>query len=133
MWKHMQRLLLFLIVTDWMDEFMFKFIMKRIFEAIPTLLVLITVSFFLMRFAPGNPFSSERPLPPEVMAKAMAATSDEEREALYIEAEKLLARDMPIAPIYQYVTSRLVSPKVGGYAVNNAEDKLFSKDMYIVE
>jgi oligopeptide transport system permease protein len=36
-------------------------------EAIPTLLVLITISFFLMRFAPGNPFSSERPLPPEVM------------------------------------------------------------------
>lgn len=46
---------------------MFKFIAKRIFEAIPTLLVLITISFFLMRFAPGNPFSSERPLPPEVM------------------------------------------------------------------
>lgn len=68
----MQRLLLFLIVTDWMDEFMFKFIMKRIFEAIPTLLVLITVSFFLMRFAPGNPFSSERPLPPEVMANINA-------------------------------------------------------------
>ncbi|WP_418642267.1 oligopeptide ABC transporter permease OppB [Vibrio chaetopteri] len=51
---------------------MFKFIMKRIFEAIPTLLVLITVSFFLMRFAPGNPFSSERPLPPEVMANINA-------------------------------------------------------------
>ena len=51
---------------------MFKFIMKRIFEAIPTMLVLITVSFFLMRFAPGNPFSSERPLPPEVMANIEA-------------------------------------------------------------
>jgi oligopeptide transport system permease protein len=64
--------ILFLIVTDWMDEFMIKFILKRIFEAIPTLLVLITVSFFLMRFAPGNPFSSERPLPPEVMANIEA-------------------------------------------------------------
>ncbi|NAZ54175.1 oligopeptide ABC transporter permease OppB [Vibrio toranzoniae] len=51
---------------------MFKFIMKRIFEAIPTMLVLITISFFLMRFAPGNPFSSERPLPPEVMANIEA-------------------------------------------------------------
>ncbi|KLV04719.1 oligopeptide transporter permease [Photobacterium aquae] len=51
---------------------MFKFIAKRIFEAIPTLLVLITISFFLMRFAPGNPFSSERPLPPEVMANIEA-------------------------------------------------------------
>ncbi|MGC9403465.1 oligopeptide ABC transporter permease OppB [Vibrio genomosp. F10] len=51
---------------------MLKFIAKRIFEAIPTMLVLITVSFFLMRYAPGNPFSSERPLPPEVMANIEA-------------------------------------------------------------
>ncbi len=51
---------------------MLKFIAKRIFEAIPTMFVLITVSFFLMRFAPGNPFSTERPLPPEVMANIEA-------------------------------------------------------------
>ncbi len=51
---------------------MLKFIAKRILEAIPTMLVLITVSFFLMRFAPGNPFSTERPLPPEVMANIEA-------------------------------------------------------------
>ncbi|HIP75904.1 MAG TPA: oligopeptide ABC transporter permease OppB [Psychromonas hadalis] len=46
---------------------MFKFILKRAIEAIPTLLILITISFFLMRFAPGSPFSSERVLPPQVM------------------------------------------------------------------
>ncbi|MDD1781264.1 oligopeptide ABC transporter permease OppB [Enterovibrio sp. ZSDZ35] len=46
---------------------MFRLIFTRTLEAIPTLLVLITISFFLMRFAPGNPFSSEKPLPPEVM------------------------------------------------------------------
>ncbi|GAM78873.1 oligopeptide ABC transporter [Vibrio ishigakensis] len=40
---------------------------------------------------------------------------------------------MPIAPIYQYVMSRLVSPKLGGYPAHNAEDKLYSKDMYIIE
>ncbi len=51
---------------------MVKFIFKRILEAIPTLLVLITVSFFMMRFAPGNPFSSERALPPEVKANIEA-------------------------------------------------------------
>ncbi|RYU86789.1 oligopeptide ABC transporter permease OppB [Aliivibrio finisterrensis] len=51
---------------------MFQFIIKRILEAIPTMLVLITISFFLMRFAPGNPFSTERPLPPEVMANINA-------------------------------------------------------------
>ncbi len=51
---------------------MTKFIFKRLLEAIPTLLVLITVSFFLMRFAPGNPFSSERSLPPQVKANIEA-------------------------------------------------------------
>ncbi|PSU77734.1 oligopeptide ABC transporter permease OppB [Photobacterium phosphoreum] len=51
---------------------MIKFIAKRILEAIPTLLVLITISFFLMRFAPGSPFTSERPLPPEVLANIEA-------------------------------------------------------------
>ncbi|MCL9782273.1 oligopeptide ABC transporter permease OppB [Vibrio sp. S4M6] len=51
---------------------MFKFIVTRILEAIPTMLVLITISFFLIRFAPGNPFSSERPLPPAVMANINA-------------------------------------------------------------
>ena len=51
---------------------MIKFIVKRILEAIPTLLVLITISFFLMRFAPGSPFTSDRPLPPEVLANIEA-------------------------------------------------------------
>ncbi|CAM3054626.1 oligopeptide ABC transporter permease OppB [Moritella viscosa] len=51
---------------------MLKFILKRILEAIPTMLVLITISFFLMRFAPGSPFSSERTLPPQVMANINA-------------------------------------------------------------
>ncbi|WP_108650050.1 oligopeptide ABC transporter permease OppB [Dongshaea marina] len=46
---------------------MLRFIFKRILEAIPTLLILITVSFFMMRLAPGNPFSSERALPPAIM------------------------------------------------------------------
>ena len=46
---------------------MLKLIFTRILEAIPTLFILITVSFFLLRFAPGNPFSSEKTLPPEVM------------------------------------------------------------------
>ncbi|WP_074373113.1 oligopeptide ABC transporter permease OppB [Vibrio spartinae] len=51
---------------------MLKFIAKRMLEAIPTLLVLITISFFLMRFAPGSPFSSERAVPPQVLANINA-------------------------------------------------------------
>ncbi|MGF1755112.1 ABC transporter substrate-binding protein [Vibrio makurazakiensis] len=67
----------------------------------------------------------------QIIDKALNSTSAEEREALYLEAEKLMANDMPIAPIYQYVKSRLLSPQVGGFPTNNAEDKIFSKDLYI--
>ncbi|MGL5401633.1 MAG: oligopeptide ABC transporter permease OppB, partial [Plesiomonas shigelloides] len=51
---------------------MLKFIFRRLLEAIPTLLVLITVSFFMMRLAPGSPFTGERSLPPEVLANIEA-------------------------------------------------------------
>jgi len=63
---------------------------------------------------------------------AVKATSEAKRTELYYAQEALLTKDMPIAPIYQYVKARLVSPYLGGYAVNNAEDKLYSKDMYII-
>ncbi|MEZ8019248.1 ABC transporter substrate-binding protein [Vibrio splendidus] len=67
----------------------------------------------------------------QIIDKALNSTSAEEREALYLEAEALMAKDMPIAPIYQYVKSRLLNPHVGGFPINNAEDKIFSKDLYI--
>ncbi|WP_217521580.1 ABC transporter substrate-binding protein [Vibrio metschnikovii] len=67
-----------------------------------------------------------------LMAKAMATTSEKERQAIYAQAEKLLARDMPIAPIYQYVKSRLLSPQVGGFPSNNAEERIYTKDLYLI-
>ncbi len=51
---------------------MLKFILRRLLEAIPTLFILITISFFMMRLAPGSPFTGERALPPEVMANIEA-------------------------------------------------------------
>ncbi|MEL0622982.1 oligopeptide ABC transporter permease OppB [Marinomonas arenicola] len=51
---------------------MLRFIIKRLLEAIPTLLALVTLSFFLMHFAPGSPFTSERGVPPAVLANLQA-------------------------------------------------------------
>ncbi|MDO5642255.1 MAG: oligopeptide ABC transporter permease OppB [Paracoccus sp. (in: a-proteobacteria)] len=48
------------------------YILRRLAVAIPTLLVLIIASFLLMKFAPGGPFTSERPLPPAVLANLNA-------------------------------------------------------------
>ncbi len=91
-------------------------------------------STFLSLMQSNNASNDQKYDSPEydaTMKKAMLSTSDKEREALYHKAEALLAKDMPIAPIYQYVTTRLVSPKVGGYPMHNAGDNIYTKDLYI--
>jgi oligopeptide transport system permease protein len=45
---------------------MLRFLVRRLLVAIPTLFVVITAAFFMMRAAPGNPFSIDRKLPPEI-------------------------------------------------------------------
>jgi oligopeptide transport system permease protein len=47
---------------------MIRFVLRRVASAIPTLLVVITLSFFMLRAAPGGPFTMARRLPPQVMA-----------------------------------------------------------------
>jgi len=51
---------------------MLNFTLRRILVAIPTLLILIIISFLLMHAAPGGPFTSERPLPAQVLANIEA-------------------------------------------------------------
>ena len=46
---------------------MLTFILRRLASAVPTLFVIITIAFFLMRLAPGGPFDLERPLEAKVM------------------------------------------------------------------
>jgi oligopeptide transport system permease protein len=41
---------------------------SRLLGLVPTLLMLITVAFFLIRVAPGGPFDTEKPLPQEIRA-----------------------------------------------------------------
>jgi len=50
---------------------MLNYSLRRLFTLIPTLIILIVFSFYLMRLAPGGPFTSERPLPPAVMANVL--------------------------------------------------------------
>lgn len=45
---------------------------QRLLGVIPTMLLLITVVFFLIRVAPGGPFDSEKTLPPEIQANLEA-------------------------------------------------------------
>lgn len=45
---------------------MISYALRRVLGAIPTLLIIITLAFFMMRLAPGGPFDSQRRLPPEI-------------------------------------------------------------------
>ena len=52
---------------------MLRYALRRIFGVIPTLFIIIALSFFVIRLAPGGPFDEEQTLPPEVKANLEAA------------------------------------------------------------
>lgn len=54
------------------DSSMARHTLFRLLGLIPTLFMLITVAFFLMRIAPGGPFDTERVLPPDIEANMEA-------------------------------------------------------------
>ncbi len=47
---------------------MIIFVAKRLLSAVPTLLALMTLTFFIMKIVPGGPFDEEKALPPEIKA-----------------------------------------------------------------
>lgn len=49
------------------------FILRRMLAALPTLALIIALSFLLTRLAPGGPFDEEQALPPEIRANLEAA------------------------------------------------------------
>jgi len=51
---------------------MVRFIFNRLLQAIPTLLAIATLTFFLIRLAPGGPFSTEKNVAPEILARLNA-------------------------------------------------------------
>ncbi|HTD74658.1 MAG TPA: oligopeptide ABC transporter permease OppB [Steroidobacteraceae bacterium] len=52
---------------------MTRYLFTRLAGAIPTLFIIVTLSFFLMRAAPGGPFDEEQSLPPEITANLQKA------------------------------------------------------------
>lgn len=45
---------------------MLSFLLRRLLVAVPTMFLVVTVAFFMMRAAPGNPFETGRRLSPEI-------------------------------------------------------------------
>lgn len=52
---------------------MLGYILRRLLSLVPTLFIIITVAFFMMRLAPGGPFDQERALPPAIEQNVLAA------------------------------------------------------------
>lgn len=105
---------------------MLRFAIKRLLGAVPTLLVLIALAFFLIKVAPGGPFDTDRKLPPEIEANLNAAYNLDEplykQFSLYLSG--LLRGDF--GPSFQYrdytVTELIgagfpVSLRLGGLAM----------------
>jgi oligopeptide transport system permease protein len=83
---------------------MLRFILRRFLTAIPTVFIIITLSFFLMHVAPGGPFSMEKGIPPQIKANL---------EALY-------HLDQPIWMQYFYYLGNLARGDLGpSYIIAN--------------
>jgi oligopeptide transport system permease protein len=52
---------------------MIRYFLKRLGGAVPTLFIIVTLTFFLIRVAPGGPFDQEQSLPPEILANLQSA------------------------------------------------------------
>ena len=102
------------------------YVTRRVLTGIPTLLVIVTVAFFMMRIAPGGPFDRERALPPEIEKNVLAAY-DLDQPLLVQYADYLLGvlrgdfgpsfkyRDFTVAELLW--TGFPASLKVGGLAI----------------
>jgi oligopeptide transport system permease protein len=101
-------------------------ITRRIMTAIPTLLVIILASFFLMRLAPGGPFDGERPLDPATQAALQQAYGLDRPlwEQAWLYVSRLVQGDFGPSLVYRdFTVSELIaqglpiSLMLGGLAI----------------
>lgn len=91
---------------------MLKFIFKRLLSVIPVLWVVATITFFLMRLAPGGPFSSEKQVPEEILKNLEAKYHmDEPLPMQYVRYLGQVAKG-DLGPSFRY-TSRSVNEIIG--------------------
>ena len=105
---------------------MLALITRRLMTAIPTLLVIILASFFLMRLAPGGPFDGERPLDPETQAALQQAYGLDRPlwEQAWLYVSRLVQGDFGPSLVYRdFTVSELIaqglpiSLTLGGLAI----------------
>jgi oligopeptide transport system permease protein len=97
---------------------MWRYSLRRLAGAIPTLFIVMTVAFFMMRLAPGGPFDRDRMLAPEVEANIRKAYNlDEPLMVQYgIYLSKLIRGDL--GPSFKYQDYTVVELIGNGFPVS---------------
>jgi ABC-type microcin C transport system permease subunit YejB len=81
---------------------MWKYLVRRILGAVPTLFLLITLAFFMIRLAPGGPFDGDKVLPPEIQANLDAKYDlDQPLLVQYVRYLGMIVRG-DLGPSFQY-------------------------------
>jgi oligopeptide transport system permease protein len=102
------------------------YVTRRILISIPTLLVIVTVAFFMMRIAPGGPFDRERALPAGIEKNVLAAYDLDQPLILQYGDYLLGVLQGDFGPSFKYrdftvaellITGFPASLKVGGLAI----------------
>jgi oligopeptide transport system permease protein len=105
---------------------MFRLIGRRLLIAVPTLFLVITAAFFMMRAAPGSPFDTDRKLSPEIERNVRAKYGMNKPLAVqYVDylagvahgdlGPSLKYKDKSVLQILK--ENYLVSLKLGGFAI----------------
>ncbi|PZO81570.1 MAG: ABC transporter [Mesorhizobium amorphae] len=108
---------------------MIPYVLRRLLGAVPTLLVIVTVAFFMMRIAPGGPFDLERPLNPDIMENINRAYNLDkplwQQYLLYVGGllqgdlgPSFTRRDFSVVDLFR--TGLPVSIQIGGMAIGLA-------------
>lgn len=105
---------------------MIRFVVRRLLLFVPTLWVIATLTFFLMRLAPGGPFNAEREIPQAARA-ALAQKYGLDRPLAQQYATFLVrAVRLDFGPSYKFPTRQVreiivegfrVSAELGGWAL----------------
>lgn len=90
------------------------------------------VNYFLSNSSHNTAFYAN-PTYDAAVAESYKATDATGREIAYAKAEKILAEDFAIIPIYNYVSVRLVKPYVKGYTATDPQDNVLLRNLYLVE
>lgn len=81
---------------------MYSHIIKRLLQAIPTLWIIATATFVLLRLAPGGPFDAEKPVSPEIKLQIEAHYGLD--DALHLQYLRFFGNLLQgdLGPSYQY-------------------------------